>query len=335
MTKKIQLAHGAGGKQMHSLIADFILKIIGKSGAGLKDAEIIRGLDNFDIAMTTDSYVVKPITFPGGDIGKLCIAGTVNDLIVSGAKPIAVSLGLILEEGLEFEELEKILLSIKKTADLAGVKIITGDTKVVERTAADKIYINSTGIGILKWSYQQEYSNVLAGDKIILNGTIGDHGTSVMIARGEFEIESEIKSDVYPLNNLIESILDNDFNIKFIRDCTRGGIATTLNEIALNSNLGLKIYQESIPIKSEVRAVCEILGIDPLYVANEGKVIIIISPDQADALLEFIKDFEEAKDSRIIGEVNKDYPKKVIMETEIGGTRIVDMPSGELLPRIC
>ncbi|MCK4665752.1 hydrogenase expression/formation protein HypE [Candidatus Dependentiae bacterium] len=335
MTKKIQLAHGAGGKQMHSLIDDFILKIIGSSGSGLKDAEIIEGLGNYDIAMTTDSYVVKPITFSGGDIGKLCIAGTVNDLIVSGAKPISLSLGLILEEGLEFEELERILLSIKKTADLAGVKIITGDTKVVERTAADKIYINTTGIGILKWSYRQKYSNILAGDKIILNGTAGDHGTAVMVARGEFEIDSEIGSDVYPLNNLIESILDNDFNIKFIRDCTRGGIATTLNEIALNSNLGLKIYQESIPIKSEVRAVCEILGLDPLYVANEGKVIIIISPDQADALLEFIKDFEEAKDSRIIGEVNKDYPKKVIMETEIGGTRIVDMPSGELLPRIC
>lgn len=337
MDDKITLSHGAGGRQMHRLINQIILKILGNTVSDLNDAAEVknRSENNFPIALTTDSYTVKPIFFRGGDIGSLAVAGTVNDLIVTGANPIAMSLGLIIEEGLGLDDLKKIMRSIKATADQAAIEIITGDTKVVEKGAVDKIFINTAGVGELKWKYKQNSASIKPGDAVIINGTLADHGTAVMIDRGEFEIEANIESDACPLNTLLADIYEKNFNIKFVRDCTRGGMAATLNEIVDKKDFGILLNEVSIPVKKSVQTVCDILGLDPLYVANEGKVIIIVDGEQSEELLKFMKQYREAEDAKIIGEVSEENYGKIIMKTQIGGSRIVDMPSGEQLPRIC
>ncbi len=293
------------------------------------------------LAFTTDSYVVTPVFFPGGDIGRLAVCGTVNDLCVSGARPLYLSAGFILEEGFAVEDLSRILESMRDAAREANVQIVTGDTKVVQRRGADKIFINTSGIGIIESSVRVSAARACVGDKVILSGTIGDHGTTIMIARGELELETEIESDTAPLNTLVREMLDEVARVADVdtlhclRDPTRGGVATTLNEIALASEVCIEIHEDLIPVREEVKGACEILGLDPLYVANEGKLIALVSPVVAETLVARMKENPYGRDACVIGEVKAEPRGIVVMRTGFGGTRIVDMLVGEQLPRIC
>jgi len=335
---KILLAHGSGGKLMHDLIEKEILKRFANPFLSPLGDSAVFNLGKQKFAFTTDSYVVKPIFFPGGDIGKLAVYGTVNDLSVVGAKPLYISCGLILEEGIETDTLDRILSSMEEAAKIANVEVVTGDIKVVEKGSADKIFINTSGIGIIKNNYELSMKKIKKGDKIIINGSIGDHGTAVMSERMNLKVTSSLESDCAPLWNLVEKILNTTDkggnHLKFMRDPTRGGLATTLNEIVAKTNLGILIKEEDIPVKDEVKGICELLGLDPLYVANEGKVVIVASADSAEKILKTMKKDELGKEACIIGEII-DQPKKVILETVIGGRRIVDLLTGEQLPRIC
>jgi hydrogenase expression/formation protein HypE len=285
--------------------------------------------------------VVDPIFFPGGDIGKLAVNGTVNDLAMSGARPLYLSAGFILEEGFAIEDLRRILASMREAALEAGVQVVTGDTKVVQRGSADRVFINTSGIGVIESGARISASRAQAGDKVILSGTVGDHGTTIMIARGELELETDIESNTASLNSLVQVMLDEAARgagvdtIHCLRDPTRGGVATTLNEIALASEVCIQIYEDRIPVREEVKGACEILGLDPLYVANEGKLIAIVAPESAGSVLKQMKETAAGRDACIIGEV-KDEPRGIVaMVTGFGGTRIVDMLAGEQLPRIC
>lgn len=340
---KISLSHGSGGEPSCRLVSELFLKEFNNPFLSpLTDSAIlpILPLPPFNkggirFAFTTDSYVVKPLFFPGGDIGKLSIAGTVNDLSVMGAKPLFLSCGLVIEEGLEYGTLEKIVLSMKKTASDSGVQIVTGDTKVVEKGAADKIFINTAGIGIVMDGVELKRERITVGDKIIISGSIGDHGISVLSKREGIELESEIESDCAPLNGLIAAVLESGADIKFMRDPTRGGLAATLNEFTKDMNWGISLNETEIPIKEGVRAVSDILGFDPLYIANEGKAVIIVSSADEDRVLKIMQNHPLGRDARIIGEIVPSPKGMVILKTVVGGTRIVDMPSGEQLPRIC
>lgn len=293
------------------------------------------------LAFTTDSYVVTPVFFPGGDIGRLAVHGTVNDLAMSGARPLYLSAGFILEEGFPIEDLRRILSSMRAAASEAGVEVVTGDTKVVQKGSADKIFINTAGIGIIESPVEISASRAKPGDKVIVSGHVGDHGTTIMIARGELDLETEIESDTAPLNSLVSEMLDEAASanslsaIHCLRDPTRGGVATTLNEIALSSEVCIEIREDSIPVREEVKGACEILGLDPLYVANEGKLVAIVSSEVAGRILERMKQNIYGRDSCIIGEVKEEPQGIVAMRTGFGGTRIVDMLVGEQLPRIC
>jgi hydrogenase expression/formation protein HypE len=287
------------------------------------------------LAFTTDSYVVKPLFFTGGNIGELAVYGTVNDLSVAGAKPMFISAGFIIEEGFSIETLDEIINSMKLAAQKAGVMIVTGDTKVVEKGGADKIFINTSGIGVFKEN-PPDSSAILPGDKILVNGTMGDHGIAVMIARNELKLQSTIGSDTAPLNLLISPLLEKfSGKIRFMRDITRGGLAAVLNELCENRDFGVEIQEKSIPVREEVKAVCEILGFDPLYIANEGKAMFVVSADTADQILAEMKTLPFGEDSAIIGEITSSNKTRTILRTTIGSGRILDMPSGELLPRIC
>jgi len=285
--------------------------------------------------MTTDSYVVDPLFFPGGDIGKLAVTGTVNDLAVGGAKPLYLTCGMIIEEGFSVDLLRQIVQSMKTTADLAGVQIVTGDTKVVPRGAADKLFINTAGIGVIRQGININASNARPGDVVIINGLIGDHGAAIVDARGEMSLENTIETDCQPLNDLIENMLDSCPRIRCMRDATRGGIATVLNEFAEASGVSIRLDESSIPMRNEVRGICEILGLDPLYLANEGKVVAIVPADEAEAVLQVMREHESGKDSAIIAEVTESPAGRVVLKTQFGGDRIVDMLVGEQLPRIC
>ncbi len=299
------------------------------------------GVARSRMAFTTDSYVVDPIFFPGGDIGKLAVNGTVNDLAMSGARPLYLSAGFILEEGFPIEDLKRILASMRDASAEAGVAVVTGDTKVVQKGSADKLFINTSGIGIIESSIELSASAAQVGDKVVLSGTIGDHGTTIMIARGELELETDIESDTAPLNSLVQEMLDEVASasafdsIHCMRDPTRGGIATTLNEIALSSEVCIEIDEDLIPVREEAKGACEILGLDPLYVANEGKLIAIVSAEIADRLVARMKQNRYGGEACIIGEVKAEPQGIVAMRTGFGGTRIVDMLVGEQLPRIC
>ena len=332
--KKILLAHGSGGRLSHELVQKtlaprFANRILDK----MDDAAV------FDLsgrlAFTTDSYVVSPIFFPGGDIGKLAVCGTVNDLAMSGATPLYISLSLIIEEGLSFDELEKIADSIQRAASEAGVKVVTGDTKVVNQGSADRLFINTSGIGVIPEGVSISGSRAAAGDKVILSGSIGDHGMAVMSQRQGLRFQMPIESDCAPLNKLVADILAVSKSIHSLRDPTRGGLATTLNEIAAQSAVGINLQEDKIPVREPVRAACEFLGLDPLYVANEGKLVAIVPPEDAEAVLKAMRQNGYGKDSAIIGEVLGEHPGRVTMKTLLGASRIVDMLSGELLPRIC
>ncbi|MDQ3666660.1 MAG: hydrogenase expression/formation protein HypE, partial [Acidobacteriota bacterium] len=293
------------------------------------------------MAFTTDSYVVDPIFFPGGDIGKLAINGTVNDLAMSGARPIYLSAGFILEEGFPIENLRRILESMRDAAGEAGVAVVTGDTKVVQKGSADKLFINTSGIGVIENTLNISAARAEVGDKVILSGTVGDHGTTIMIARGELELETDIESDTAPLNGLVQEMVEEAESLRAfdaihcLRDPTRGGVATTLNEIALSSEVYIEIDEDLIPVREEAKGACEILGLDPLYVANEGKLIAIVEPGIAERMVNRMKRNRYGRQASIIGEVKAEPRGIVAMRTGFGGTRIVDMLVGEQLPRIC
>jgi hydrogenase expression/formation protein HypE len=335
----INLAHGSGGKAMHELIEglflDYLQSPLLKALEDQAVFELSGKTGTSRLAFTTDSYVVSPIIFPGGDIGKLAVAGTVNDLAMSGAKPLYLSVGFILEEGFPIKDLKQILASMRDTATEAGVEIVTGDTKVVQRGGVDKIFINTSGIGIINHNLKLSASRACVGDKVILSGTMGDHGTTILIARGELELESEIQSDVAPLWSLVEKILECSSEIHVMRDPTRGGVATTLNEIACSSNVCIQIKEALLPIREEVKGACEILGLDPLYIGNEGKLIAIVGANQAELLVRQMQQHPLGSQACIIGEVIESPQGMVVMKTAFGGTRIVDMLVGEQLPRIC
>jgi hydrogenase expression/formation protein HypE len=333
--KKILLAHGSGGTLSHELITKLFVRQFDNPKLNIMHDGAILNINNSKLAFTTDSYVVNPIFFPGGDIGSLAVNGTVNDLAMCGAKPLYISAGFIIEEGFPVEDLVLITQSMKHAADIAGVEIVTGDTKVVEHGKGDGIFINTAGIGIINEGVEISPKNCKPGDVILINGKIAEHGIAIMSKRQGFEFESEIISDCAALNGLVEEILKVSNKVNTMRDPTRGGVASVLNEIASSSNLGIVIDENSIPISEQVKGACEILGFDPLYVANEGKLIVFVSPEDADDVLSIMKKHPLGKDSAVIGRVVSDSPGKVIMKTSIGTTRLVDMLSGEQLPRIC
>jgi hydrogenase expression/formation protein HypE len=330
----ILLAHGSGSRLSHDLIEKNFLPILTNPLLAKLDDSAVFDLSG-RLAFTTDSYVVSPIFFPGGDIGKLAVCGTVNDLSMSGAAPLYLSLSFIIEEGLTLSELKKVIGSIKAAAEEAGVNIVTGDTKVVNRGSADKLFINTSGIGIIPEGVDISGANARVGDKIILSGTIGDHGIAVMSQREGLKFSVPVQSDCAPLNKLVSQMLEASRRIHCLRDPTRGGLATTLNEFARQSGVGIRIEEEKIPVLDAVRAACELLGFDPLYVANEGKLVAIVAPNDAGKILAKIKRNKYGAEAAIIGEVTDEHKGKVILKTRLGASRIVDMLSGELLPRIC
>lgn len=332
----ITLSHGSGGKATNKLIDNLFYKYFNNEFLLQKNDSSVLPVINGKIAMSTDSFVINPIFFEGGDIGKLAVCGTINDICMSGAKPLYISVGFIIEEGLPISELEKVVQSIAKTANEAGVEIVTGDTKVVEKGSCDKIYINTTGIGIIEEN--RAYlggDKVKNGDKIIISGTLGDHGMCIMNKRENLGFKTSIKSDCCLLNKLIEDILSASNNVKVLRDPTRGGLATTLNEIIEHSNISMEIAEEFIPVKPEVDAMCEILGLDPLFIANEGKVVVIVDKNDADNVLNIMRQNPVGKDSVLLGEAINDGKNKLYLKTKIGGRRIINMPEGEILVRIC
>lgn len=334
---KVLLGHGSGGKLSHDLISSLFVKHFSNEYLDKQTDAAVLELPDKQVSFTTDSFVVDPIIFPGGDIGKLAVCGTVNDLAVSGAIPLFLSAGFIIEEGLPFEILETIVGSMAAEAKKAGVVIVTGDTKVVNRGKCDKIFINTAGIGKIRRQHLHigEGSQIKAGDKIIINGSIADHGMAVLAARKELNIQSDIQSDCASLNGLIQNILAVSAGVKFMRDATRGGLATVLSELVENKNFGITLQESQLLVRPKVRAFCELLGFDPLYIANEGKVVIIVDPASADKVINVMINHEFGKDARIIGEITANYAGKAFINTGIGGRRILDMLAGEQLPRIC
>ena len=330
---KVLLAHGSGGKLSHDLIESFLPLFDNTLLNKLDDAAVFE--PGGRLAFTTDSYVVSPIFFPGGDIGKLAVCGTVNDLAMSGATPLYLSLSLIIEEGLPMVDLQRVMTSVKEAAKEAGVKVITGDTKVVNRGSADKLFINTSGVGVVPPGVDISGSQARLGDNIILSGTIGDHGIAVMSQREGLEFSSPVESDCAPLHRLVTDMLKVSDQIHCLRDPTRGGLASTLNELAWQSGVGMKIGEEKIPVREAVRAACELLGLDPLYVANEGKLVAIVPSAKAKSVLDIMHKNPYGKQAAIIGEVVAEHPGRLVMRTSLGASRIVDMLVGELLPRIC
>jgi len=331
---KILLAHGSGGKLAHELVEKSFVKAFSNPFLAKLDDSAVIDISG-RLAFTTDSYVVSPIFFPGGDIGKLAVFGTVNDLAMSGARPLYLSLSFIIEEGLPQDELNQIVNSVQKAAQEAGVEIVTGDTKVVNRGSADKLFINTAGVGIIPDGVDISGSNARPGDKVLLSGTIGDHGIAVLSQREGLRFSTKLESDCAPLNSLVAEMLNASPNIHCLRDPTRGGLATSLNELAKQSKASIRIEEEKIPVREEVLAACEMLGFDPLYVANEGKLVAIVPLEDADRVLKAIRGNKYGQDAAIIGEVRAEHPGRVAMKTCLGASRIVDMLVGDLLPRIC
>lgn len=335
-TDVILLGHGSGGKLSHQLLDEVIIPILsGIAGQDQNDAAILPPACG-RLAFTTDSYVVDPLFFPGGCIGDLAVNGTVNDLAMVGARPQWLSVGLIIEEGLKVEDLRKILLEMRRAADQAGVQIVTGDTKVVPRGKGDKLFINTAGIGVMDHDFTICGSNAQPGDIVLINGTIGDHGMAVLASREGLDLVSEIRSDSAALNHIVAELIPAlGAALHVLRDPTRGGVATTLKEIALQSQIDITLDESALPITAAVAGACAILGLDPLFVANEGKLLAIVAPEFAAVALEIMHRHREGKDAAIIGTVAATAPGKVFMRTAIGGRRGVEMLAGEQLPRIC
>ena len=331
----IQLAHGAGGRLSADLIEKLILPRFSSEELDRLEDQAVLDLPAGKIAFSTDTFVVNPLFFPGGDIGDLAINGTVNDVAMSGAKVTALSVGFVLEEGLPMADFHRILCSMEKAAATAGVRIVTGDTKVVGHGACDKIFINTSGIGVIPAHLNLDSRLISPGDKILLSGTLADHGMAVMTVREELSFQAPIFSDSAALNGLIGKILEVCPDIKAMRDPTRGGVATTLNEFADVSHTGIRIIGDQVPVLPDVNGACEILGIDPLYVANEGKLIAVVPAEHADAVLQTMRDDDLGTNAVILGEVVEEHPGLVTVLTALGTERILDMPIGEQLPRIC
>ena len=331
----VLLAHGGGGKLTQDLIDRMFLPLLGNESLEQgHDGALLPPLKE-ELAMTTDSFVVDPIFFPGGDIGDLAVNGTVNDLLCCGAEALYISLAFILEEGFLLEDLWKIVQSIAKAAKTAGVKIVTGDTKVVEKGKGDKVYINTTGIGRVLAGLDISPKRCRPGDKVIINGSLGDHGIAILTRRQGLELESQVRSDTAALTGMMLDVFRNIPDIHVLRDPTRGGVASALNEICKSSGTGIRLREDQLPVSGSVRGACELMGLDPLYIANEGKILLIVAPEQAEKTLAVLKKHEMGRESRIIGEVSAEHPGILHLETKIGTSRIVDMISGEQLPRIC
>ncbi len=335
--KTILLDHGSGGLASQQLISGLFLKHL--DNPILRDLEDSAILENRQgkLAFTTDSYVVDPIFFPGGDIGKLAVHGTINDLAMRGATPYCLSLGLILEEGLSFEELERVIVSISEASKEAGVPVVTGDTKVVPKGKGDKIFINTSGIGFVDEKIEISSKHAQAGDAVILSGTMGDHGITIMTRRAGISVQGDLRSDTMPLHNLVAALLKElpGGGVHTLRDPTRGGVASTLNEIAENSGLGIELSDEALPVRPEVRAACELLGLEPLYLANEGKCLAIVSGELAEHALAVMRSTPEGKEATIIGKLIAEKAGRVVINTPVGGARVVTPLHGVPLPRIC
>lgn len=331
----ITLGHGAGGTTMRALIRERLAARFGNGHSdGLADAAVL-DWNARNVVITTDSFVVQPIEFCGGDIGKLAVCGTVNDLVVMGAEPRFFSLGLILEEGLALATLDRILESIAYTAQCAGVRIVTGDTKVVPRGQCDGIYINTTGIGSSPLGFGLSREGVCAGDAIILSGTAGDHAIAILGARDGFQFEAGVSSDCAPLVEMIGSVLKRHSGVKWMRDPTRGGVAAVLDELAQDHGCGVFVRESDVPVSNATRAVCDLLGFDPMHLANEGKAILVVAQAEAEAVLETLRHTTDGARAARIGEITAEYPGVVRVQTALGGVRRLQRPSGELLPRIC
>jgi hydrogenase expression/formation protein HypE len=334
MEDKILLAHGSGGKISHDLVEKYFVPLFKNPLLDKLDDSAVFELKG-RLAFTTDSYVVSPIFFPGGDIGRLAVCGTVNDLAMSGARPLYLSISLVIEEGFPLVDLQRVMASVAGTAEEAGVKVVTGDTKVVNRGSADKIFINTAGIGLVPEGVDISSSRAVPGDRVLLSGAIGEHGMAVLSQREGLQFSTSIESDCAPLHGLVADMLEVCPRVHCLRDPTRGGLASTLNELAGKSGVGIRIEEAEIPVPDAVRASCELLGFDPLYVANEGKLVAMVPEPDAERVLAVMRRNQYGTRSTIIGEVVAEHPGRVVMLTRLGASRIVDMIAGELLPRIC
>jgi len=333
--KQIIMGHGSGGKLTSELIQKVFLPAFKNDYLSRLDDQAVLPFDSARLAFTTDAFVVTPIFFPGGDIGRLAVNGTVNDLAMSGARPLYIAAAFILEEGLATAELSRVVSSMSAAAREADVLLVTGDTKVVDHGKGDKIFITTTGLGIVEKAIDISAERARPGDKIILSGTIGDHGIAILSQRESLSFDGSIASDTAALHSMVAAMLQASEEIHSLRDPTRGGVATTLNEIARGSQVGMEIEEVKIPVRESVRGACEILGLDPLYVANEGKLVAIVAARAAAAVLEKMRQHRLGRDAQLIGEVVGNHPGRVLMKTTVGGTRVVDVLTGEQLPRIC
>ena len=331
----VTLAHGSGGKATRALVEGLFLEELGNPLLNPLGDSALLELNGLRLAFTTDSYVVKPIVFPGGDIGELAVNGTVNDLAVAGAQAVALSAGFIVEEGFDIAELRLLVASMARAAEAAGTVVAAGDTKVVERGKADGLYVNTAGIGLVRHGVELGADRVRPGDRVLVSGTLGDHGMAVMIARGELALEVELESDTAPVHELAASLLELGGAVRWLRDPTRGGLATALNELAQDAHLAVALDEAALPLRPTVVGACEILGIDPLYVANEGKLVAVVAPEAADEGLSRLQAHELGAEAAIVGEIRAEPEGLVLLDTAFGGTRIVDMLVGDPLPRIC
>jgi hydrogenase expression/formation protein HypE len=333
--RQIILGHGSGGKLTQELIEKLFLPSFNNNYLAQLNDQALLDVNGLRLAFTTDSFVVTPIFFPGGDIGRLAINGTVNDLAMSGAAPRFIAAAFILEEGLASNDLARVVESMRQAAQEAGVLLVTGDTKVVNRGKGDQIFITTTGLGILERPVTISADRARPGDQILLSGTIGDHGMAIMSQREGLEFEGAIESDTAALHGLVAAMLDTSTEVHCMSDPTRGGVATVLNEIADRSRVGMELVERNIPVRESVKGACEILGLDPLYVANEGKLVAVVAPEAADSVLDAIRNHPLGRDACCIGEVVAAHPRRVLLKTEIGGSRVLDVMLGEPLPRIC
>lgn len=332
---RVTMAHGAGGGMSRDLIQSVILKHFGHPIlARLEDSALFE-TNGQRLAFTTDSYVVQPLFFPGGDIGKLAVAGTVNDLLCVGARPLYLSLALIIEEGFSLQDLERILTSASQESVGAGVEVLCGDTKVVERGKGDGLFVNTTGVGVVPSNVELSPQKIQVGDQILVTGPIGDHGITVLSQREGFAFASQLKSDCASLVTLVQSVLNPLFSVHCLRDPTRGGLGTVLAEIAADRQVGIQVEEDQIPVRDEVRGASELLGLDPLYVANEGKMVLFVAPQKAEKVLSILKKDPLGREAARIGQVVEEHPRLAVLRTKIGGSRVIDLPAGELLPRIC
>jgi hydrogenase expression/formation protein HypE len=336
MDEHVTLAHGAGGKASHVLVeALFLPELRNPLLEAMSDSALL-ARDGSRLAFTTDSFVVKPLFFPGGDIGELAVNGTVNDLAMAGARPLALSAGFIVEEGFPTADLRRIAASLGEAARTAGVPVAAADTKVVERGKADGVYVNTSGVGAVEHDLDLAPERIRPGDRVLVSGSIGDHGMAIMVARGELELEVDLRSDTAPLHELAATAIGAaGAGLRCLRDPTRGGLATVLTELALAAEVGIALDEVAVPVRHEVMGACEILGIDPLYVANEGKLVAVVAPDAAEATLAALRAHPLGVEAAIVGEVRADPPGMVVLETAFGGSRVVDMLAGDPLPRIC